>query len=145
MNDMRKRAGRKVAVLGPIPRDQVVTHAGERFHKYGCVLYTAAALSALLEPDDTSDAYHVRLLSLDAKTGALSWDRNTSHGTFPLPVSAAVWSSRRHSREAADSAVRTKMKARADRMPRSIRADQSDAGSISARSTWKRSQIFFEG
>jgi hypothetical protein len=33
MNDMRKRAGRKVAVLGPMPRDQVVTHAGERFHK----------------------------------------------------------------------------------------------------------------
>ena len=53
MNDMRKRAGRKVAVLGPIPRDQVVTHAGERFHKYGCVIYTAAALSALLEAGDT--------------------------------------------------------------------------------------------
>jgi hypothetical protein len=53
MNDMRKRVGRKVAVLGPIPRDQVVTHAGERFHKYGCVIYTAAALSALLEADDT--------------------------------------------------------------------------------------------
>ena len=40
-------------MLGPIPRDQIVTHAGERFHKYGCVIYTAAALSALLDAGDT--------------------------------------------------------------------------------------------
>jgi hypothetical protein len=53
INDMKSRAGRKVAVLGPIPRDQVVTHTGERFHKYGCVMYTAAALSALLDVGDT--------------------------------------------------------------------------------------------
>jgi hypothetical protein len=33
MNDMKSRASRKVAVLGPIPRDQIVTHAGERFEK----------------------------------------------------------------------------------------------------------------
>jgi hypothetical protein len=38
---------------GPIPRDQIVTHAGERFEKYGCALYTAVALSALLDPGDT--------------------------------------------------------------------------------------------
>ena len=44
---------RKVAVLGPIPRDAIVTHAGERFEKYGCALYTAVALSALLDPRDT--------------------------------------------------------------------------------------------
>jgi hypothetical protein len=48
----RTGASRKVAVLGPIPRDQIVTHAGERFEKYGCALYTAVALSALLDPDD---------------------------------------------------------------------------------------------
>jgi sugar/nucleoside kinase (ribokinase family) len=52
MNDMRSGASRKVAVLGPIPRDQIVTHAGERFHKYGCVMYTAVALSALLDSGD---------------------------------------------------------------------------------------------
>jgi hypothetical protein len=40
-------------VLGPIPRDQIVTRAGERFHKYGCVMYTAVALSALLDIGDT--------------------------------------------------------------------------------------------
>ena len=53
MNEMKSRASRKVAVLGPIPRDQVVTHSGERFHKYGCVIYTAVALSALLDAGDT--------------------------------------------------------------------------------------------
>ena len=53
MNDMKSRASRKVAVLGPIPRDQIVTHAGERFRKYGCVMYTAVALSALLDAGDT--------------------------------------------------------------------------------------------
>lgn len=51
--DARTGASRKVAVLGPIPRDQIVTHTGERFDKYGCALYTAVALSALLDPGDT--------------------------------------------------------------------------------------------
>jgi sugar/nucleoside kinase (ribokinase family) len=45
-------SARTVAVLGPIPRDQIITHTGERFEKYGCALYTAVALSALLEPGD---------------------------------------------------------------------------------------------
>ena len=53
MSDIKSREGRKVAVLGPIPRDQVVTRAGERFEKYGCVIYTAAALSSLLDAGDT--------------------------------------------------------------------------------------------
>ena len=53
MNDTGNRTNRKVAVLGPIPRDQIVTHAGERFEKYGCVLYTAVALSSLLDAGDT--------------------------------------------------------------------------------------------
>jgi sugar/nucleoside kinase (ribokinase family) len=53
MNDMETRPGRKVAVLGSIPRDQILTHTGERFHKYGCVIYTAAALSSLLDAGDT--------------------------------------------------------------------------------------------
>jgi adenosine kinase len=53
MTSDTSRAGRKAAVLGPIPRDQIVTHAGERFVKYGCVMYTAVALSALMDADDT--------------------------------------------------------------------------------------------
>src|SRR3954464_9970005 len=44
---------RNVVVLGPIPRDQIVTHTGDQFEKYGCALYTAVALSALLDPGDT--------------------------------------------------------------------------------------------
>jgi sugar/nucleoside kinase (ribokinase family) len=44
--------GRSVAVLGPIPRDRIITHRGEVFEKYGCALYTVAALSALLSEDD---------------------------------------------------------------------------------------------
>jgi len=53
VNYTQNRTNRKVAVLGPIPRDQIVTHAGERFEKYGCVLYTAVALSSLLGAGDT--------------------------------------------------------------------------------------------
>ncbi|WP_139559081.1 NHL repeat-containing protein [Methylotetracoccus oryzae] len=44
----------------------------------------------LLEPDDTEPGYHVRALSIDATTGALSWDPTTSLGEFLLPVSAAA-------------------------------------------------------
>ncbi len=53
MSATKSRAGRKVAVLGPIPNDRVVTHAGERFHKYGGAMFTAAALSVLLDTGDT--------------------------------------------------------------------------------------------
>ncbi|HEY0812974.1 MAG TPA: carbohydrate kinase family protein [Pseudonocardia sp.] len=52
---------RTVAVLGPIPRDRIVTHRGEMFEKYGCALYTVAALSALMEPTDRiCPVVHVR-------------------------------------------------------------------------------------
>ena len=52
-NDVKSRERRKVAVLGPIPLDRIFTNNGERFEKYGCVLYTAVALSALLDGGDT--------------------------------------------------------------------------------------------
>lgn len=38
----------KVAVLGPIPRDRIITYQGDTLEKYGCAIYTAAALSTLL-------------------------------------------------------------------------------------------------
>ena len=44
----------------------------------------------LLEPDDTTDAYFVRKVSLDPATGAITWDSSTALGTFTLPVSAAA-------------------------------------------------------
>lgn len=43
---------RKVAVLGPIPRDRITTHNGEVIEKYGCATHTAIALSNLLAADD---------------------------------------------------------------------------------------------
>ncbi len=58
--------GRKVAVLGPIPRDHVTTHRGEVIDKYGCVLYTVAALASLLGPDDVvRPIVHVREQDLE--------------------------------------------------------------------------------
>ena len=42
---------KKVAVLGPIPRDHVTTHRGDVLEKYGCALYTTIALSALVGPN----------------------------------------------------------------------------------------------
>ncbi|SIS00409.1 carbohydrate kinase family protein [Williamsia sterculiae] len=57
---------RKIAVLGPIPRDHVITHRGEVFDKYGCVLYTVAALASLLGPGDSvRPIVHVRQADLD--------------------------------------------------------------------------------
>jgi hypothetical protein len=49
-----------------------------------------AANHVLLEPDDTEDGYHVRSLTIDPATGALSWDSTQSLGTFVLPVAAAA-------------------------------------------------------
>jgi sugar/nucleoside kinase (ribokinase family) len=50
-----------VAVLGPIPFDRVTTHRGDVLEKYGCALYTVAALSALLGPGDRiCPVVHVR-------------------------------------------------------------------------------------
>lgn len=57
---------RKVAVLGPIPHDRVITHNGEVIEKYGCVLYTVAALAALLPHDRICPIVHVRREDEDA-------------------------------------------------------------------------------
>lgn len=52
---------RKIAVLGPIPKDHIITHRGEILDKYGCALYTTAALASLLGPDDVvCPIVHVR-------------------------------------------------------------------------------------
>jgi adenosine kinase len=36
-----------IAVLGPIPRDHIITHHGETIQKYGCIMHPVAALSKL--------------------------------------------------------------------------------------------------
>lgn len=43
----------KIAVLGPIPRDRIITPTKEIIEKYGCVTHTAIALSKLLGPNGT--------------------------------------------------------------------------------------------
>lgn len=43
---------KKVAVLGPIPRDHIITHHNEVIQKYGCATHTAIALSNLMDPED---------------------------------------------------------------------------------------------
>lgn len=64
---------RTVAVLGPIPRDHIITHNGETFDKYGCVLYTVAALSSLMKPEDRiCPVVHVRKQDEDAIKEQLS-------------------------------------------------------------------------
>ncbi len=37
----------KIAVLGPIPKDRITTYQGEVLEKYGCAIYTAAAISRM--------------------------------------------------------------------------------------------------
>ncbi len=60
------RPPRKVAVLGPIPFDHVVTHRGDVLEKYGCALYTVAALASLLGPEDVvRPIVHVRKRDLE--------------------------------------------------------------------------------
>lgn len=39
-----------VAVLGPIPRDNITSYQGETFEKFGCAIYTAVCMSSLAGP-----------------------------------------------------------------------------------------------
>ena len=39
---------KKIVVLGPIPRDHIITHKGEVFEKYGCVTHPVIALAKVL-------------------------------------------------------------------------------------------------
>ena len=51
----------KVAVLGPIPRDYIITHNNEVIQKYGCATHTAIAISNLLGTDgDIYPVTHIR-------------------------------------------------------------------------------------
>ena len=62
-----------VAVLGPIPYDRITTHRGQVLEKYGCVLYTVAALAALLGPNDRiCPVVHVRRRDEEAIKGMLA-------------------------------------------------------------------------
>lgn len=61
-----------VAVLGPIPLDEITTWQGEEVEKYGCSLYTAASLSSLLAPGSrVVPIAHVRKIDHAAISGLL--------------------------------------------------------------------------
>lgn len=58
-----------VAVIGPIPRDKIITHRGEEVQKYGCAIYTAAALASLGREDlKVSLVSHVRKVDREGIT-----------------------------------------------------------------------------
>ena len=40
---------KKIAILGPIPRDTILTHKNETIQKYGCATHPAIALAKLLK------------------------------------------------------------------------------------------------
>jgi sugar/nucleoside kinase (ribokinase family) len=52
---------KRIAVLGPIPRDHIVTHNGEVIQKWGCVTHPVIALAALQAEDlEIIPVSHVR-------------------------------------------------------------------------------------
>jgi hypothetical protein len=82
---------RTVAVLGPIPFDRIITFRGDILEKYGCALYTVAALSALLDEDDRiCPVVHVRKRDEEAINELLSQfpQVDLKHGEAPSRLDA---------------------------------------------------------
>ena len=57
---------KKIAILGPIPRDHIVTHQGDLIQKWGCVTHPVIALSALAgDQIEIIPVSHVRAVDQD--------------------------------------------------------------------------------
>lgn len=57
---------KRIAVLGPIPRDHIVTHQGDLIQKWGCVTHPVIALSALADSNvEIIPVCHVRKVDKD--------------------------------------------------------------------------------
>lgn len=57
---------KKIAILGPIPRDHIVTHNRELIQKWGCVTHPTIALSVLAgERIEIIPVSHVRTVDKD--------------------------------------------------------------------------------
>jgi sugar/nucleoside kinase (ribokinase family) len=57
---------KRIAVLGPIPRDHIVTHQGDLIQKWGCVTHPVIALSIMAGRDiEIIPVSHVRNVDLD--------------------------------------------------------------------------------
>lgn len=56
----------KIAILGPIPRDHIVTHNGDLIQKWGCVTHPVIALSIMAgDKIEIVPVCHVRKVDLD--------------------------------------------------------------------------------
>jgi sugar/nucleoside kinase (ribokinase family) len=57
---------KRIAVLGPIPRDHIITHQGEQIQKWGCVTHPVIALSILAgNKTEIIPVSHLRRVDLD--------------------------------------------------------------------------------
>lgn len=57
---------KRIAIVGPIPRDHIVTHQGDLIQKWGCVTHPVMALSALAVKDlEIVPVSHVRHVDRD--------------------------------------------------------------------------------
>ncbi len=57
---------KKIAVIGPVPRDHIVTHRGELIQKWGCVTHPVIALSVLTGGNmEIIPVTHVRQVDVD--------------------------------------------------------------------------------
>ena len=57
---------KRIAILGPIPRDHIVTHNGELIQKWGCVTHPVIALSVMAGGKiEIVPVSHLRTVDLD--------------------------------------------------------------------------------
>ncbi len=57
---------KRIAILGPIPRDHIVTHQGELIQKWGCVTHPVIALSVMAgDKVEIVPVSHLRTVDLD--------------------------------------------------------------------------------
>ena len=57
---------KRIAVLGPIPRDHIVTHNGDLIQKWGCITHPVIALSIMAgEELEIFPVAHVRKVDVD--------------------------------------------------------------------------------
>lgn len=57
---------KRIAILGPIPRDHIVTHQGDLIQKWGCVTHPVIALSVMAGQDiEVIPVSHLRTVDVD--------------------------------------------------------------------------------
>lgn len=57
---------KRIAIVGPIPRDHIVTHTGDLIQKWGCVAHPVIALSTMVgDAIEIIPVSHVRVTDLD--------------------------------------------------------------------------------